>query len=158
MTEKEFPHADQPEEKHEDLVAEMRANITGGEETAPTYQKFSLNPRELSSNRLKWTVRGLIGLLAVVLLFVGYLWIQTEEIRETEKYVGGPAVESYPFPPEPIGSPMPEVEEPPQPDELIAANAEIGTGFDGSFAEPPTTTPIPLPDDVPEIPFPTSDN
>jgi len=160
MTEKDFPSFEQPEDYQEDIVSEIRAKTGVGEETAPVFQKLSWTPREISTRRSKWIVRGLIGFFTAVIIIVGMYWIQGEEIREAAKFDGGPAVEIYPLPPKPIGPPIPEDKEPLLPDELIAADAGSDPIFisGDTISEPPFSTPIPLPDDTPEIPVPTPES
>jgi len=140
--------------EQEDLLKRIRSTKNGIQESAPTFQNRPWSPKEISSSRSKWLVRGLIGILSMVMLVIGYLWIQTQGSRELANFDSGPEVETYPLPPEPIGSPIPEDDEPPLPAELVAADnaADPDFAIEPNYTEP---TPIPLPEDVPDIPFPT---
>jgi len=141
----------------EDLLAGIRAMNEGNQASAPSFQNRRWSPKEISSRRTNWLVRGLIGILSMVMLVIGYLWFQTQESRDLAKFEGGPAIETYPLPPEPVGFPIPEDEDPPLPEELVAADnkADPDAISGPNFPEPPTPTPTSLPEGVPDIPSPT---
>ncbi len=136
------------QEDIDDAIAALRDKARQKDDGALASQKEFVAPKEMKGRRSAWVIRGLIALLALIVVAESFIIIGNRDKIELMKYTGGPPVETYV---EPVDAPLPT------PIDTSEPSLEPPPG-EPLLEEAPEPDPIPLPDGVEEIPFPNDES